>query len=159
HIPMMVWGLNEARRGGYQVDEKVLEEVTRWAVVEKNHAQVFPDLPLDKKRTETDYLGPLFMALALGANADRDEAIEGARLRLLTLAVSQQAKDGSWHANSGGRPPVHASKDVQTTWVLLALADQPTTAHEATDRWKSQREAAADWLFRNPPADSHQALA
>jgi squalene-hopene/tetraprenyl-beta-curcumene cyclase len=158
HIPMMVWSLTEAREGGYQVDQKALKEATRWAIVEANHAQVFPDLPLDKKRTETDYLGPLFMALALGADADRDEATEKARLRLLSLAVSQQAKDGSWHANSGGRPPVHASKDIQTTWVLLALPAQPTTA-QAKDLWKSHGEAAAEWLSRNPPADSRQAQA
>jgi squalene-hopene/tetraprenyl-beta-curcumene cyclase len=159
HIPMMIWGLNEARTGGYKVDEKSLDEVTRWSIVEKNHDQVFPDLPLDKKRTETDYLGPLFMALALGADPDRDEPTEGARLRLLSRALSQQAKDGSWHANSGGRPPVHASKDVQTTWVLLALADRPMTAPESTDPWNRQREAAAEWLCRNPPANTHQALA
>jgi squalene-hopene/tetraprenyl-beta-curcumene cyclase len=159
HIPMMVWGLNEVRREGYEIDENALDEVTRWAIVEKNHAQVFPDLPLDKKRTESDYLGPLFMALALGASTDRDEPTERARLRLLSLALSQQAKDGSWHANSGGRPPVHASKDVQTTWVLLALADRPRTARESTDPWNRQREAAADRLCRNPPAYTHQALA
>jgi hypothetical protein len=158
HIPMMVWGLNEARQGGYAVDEKALAEVTRWALVEENHAQVFPDLPLDKKRTETDYLGPLFMTLAIGASTGRDEATETARLRLLALALRQQAKDGSWHANSWGRPPVHASKDVQTTWVLLALPDRPTAA-ESTDPWKTQRDAAAEWLCRNAPADSHQALA
>jgi Prenyltransferase and squalene oxidase repeat len=158
HIPMMVWALNEARNRGYRVDEKALGEVTRWALAEKNHAQVFPDLPLDKKRTETDYLGPLLMALALGANRDRDEGTEKARLRLLALAVSQQGGDGSWHANRGGRPPVHASKDVQTSWVLLAMPDRPAPA-ASKDPWKTQREAAADWLSRNPPANNHQAIA
>jgi hypothetical protein len=158
HIPMMVWALNEARNQGYRVDEMALGEVTRWALAEKNHAQVFPDLPLDKKRTETDYLGPLLMALAVGASRDREEADETARLRLLALALSQQAKDGSWHANSGGRPPVHASKDVQTSWVLLALLDRPAPA-ASKDPWKTQRETAADWLSRNPPADSLQAIA
>jgi squalene cyclase len=155
---MMVWALNEARNQGYPIDEKALGEVTRWAVDEKNHAQVFPDLPLDKKRSETDYLGPLLMALAVGASRDRDEATERSRLRLLALAVSQQAQDGSWHANSGGRPPVHASKDVQTSWVLLALPDRLATP-ESQDPWKTQREAAAEWLSRNPPDSSHQATA
>jgi hypothetical protein len=73
-------------------------------------------------------------------------------------AVSQQGKDGSWHANSGGRPPVHASRDVQTSWLLLALSG-PAEAKDAKDPWKAQREAAAAWLSRNPAADSHQALA
>jgi hypothetical protein len=158
HVPLMVWALNEARNQGYPVNETALGEVTRWSLDEKNHAQVFPDLPLDKKRSETDYLGPLLMALAVGANRDRDEATEKSRLRLLALAVSQQAQDGSWHANSGGRPPVHASKDVQTSWAFLALPDRPA-AEESSDPWKNQREVAADWLSRNPPASSHQSTA
>jgi hypothetical protein len=158
HIPVMVWALGEARARGYRVNEKLLGEVTSWALAAENHAQVFPDLPLDKKRTETDYLGPLLMALGVGAIEDRDAAVEKARQRLLAHAVSQQGKDGSWNANSGGRPPVHASRDVQTSWLLLALSD-PAQAEDAKDPWKAQREAAAGWLSRSPAADSHQALA
>jgi hypothetical protein len=67
HIPVMVWALSEARQRGYRVDEKLLGEVTSWALAADNHARVFPDLPLDKKRTETDYLGPLLLALGVGA--------------------------------------------------------------------------------------------
>jgi hypothetical protein len=154
HIPVMVWALNEARNRGYPINEKALVEVTSWALAEGSQAQVFPDLPLDKKRTETDYLGPLLMALGVGASDNRESAVEKARRRLLAHALSQQAKDGSWNANSGGRPPVHASKDVQTSWLLLAMSD-PAAAKGAEDPW----EAAAEWLTHNPPADSHQALA
>jgi squalene-hopene/tetraprenyl-beta-curcumene cyclase len=158
HIPVMVWALGEARHRGYRVNEALLGDVTSWALAAENHAQVFPDLPLDKKRTETDYLGPLLLALGVGAIEDRDAAVEKARQRLVARAVSQQGKDGSWHANSGGRPPVHASRDVQTSWLLLALSD-PAGAKETNDPWKAQREAAAGWLSRNPAADSHQGLA
>jgi squalene-hopene/tetraprenyl-beta-curcumene cyclase len=158
HIPVMVWALREARHRGYRVNEKLLGEVTSWALAAENHAQVFPDLPLDKKRTETDYLGPLLMALGVGAIEDRGAAVEKARQRLLAHAVSPQGKDGSWNANSGGRPPVHASRDVQTSWLLLALSD-PAGAKDTNDPWKAQREAAAGWLSRNPAADSPQALA
>jgi hypothetical protein len=31
HIPVMVWALNEARNQGYQVNDKLLSEVTSWA--------------------------------------------------------------------------------------------------------------------------------
>jgi hypothetical protein len=158
HIPVMVWALNEARNRGYRIDEKALVEVTSWALAEGNHVQVFPELPLDKKRTETDYLGPLLMALGVEASAVRGSVVEEARRRLLTHAVSQQGEDGSWDANRGGRPPVHASKDVQTSWLLLAMSD-PAPPKGTEDPWKAQREAAAEWLTRNPPADSHQALA
>jgi Prenyltransferase and squalene oxidase repeat len=152
HVPMMVWALTEARQRGYGVDEKALGDVTTWAIAEKNHAKVFPDLPLDKSRTETDYLGPLLMALAVGADKGRDEAAESARHRLLTHAVRPQEKDGSWNANSGGRPPVHASRDVQTGWLLLAVSDR-------ADAWPGQRKLAADWLSRNPPAENAHAIA
>jgi hypothetical protein len=158
HIPVMVWALNEARNRGYRVNEKLLGEVTSWALSADSHAQVFPDLPLDKKRTETDYLGPLLMALGVSVIKDRDAAVEHARQRLLAHAVDQQEKDGTWHANSGGRPPVHASRDVQTSWLLIALSD-PAGAQRKKDPWKAQREAAAGWLSRNASADSHQALA
>jgi hypothetical protein len=158
HIPVMVWALNEARHRGYRVNEKLLDDVTSWALAPENHAQVFPDLPLDKKRTETDYLGPLLMALGVGAIEDRNAAVEKARQRLLAHAVSQQGKDGSWNANSGGRPPVHASRDVQTSWLLLALADS-AESKDTRGPWKAQLEAAAEWLSRNPAADSHQAFA
>jgi hypothetical protein len=158
HVPMMVWALNEARQRNYMVNEKALGEVTSWALAERNHAQAFPDLPVDKTRTETDYLGPLVMALAVGASMDRDEAAETARRRLPAHAVGQQAKDGSWHANSGGRPPVHASREVQTSWVVLALSQRPARA-DAEDPWATHRKLAADWLSRNPLADSHQAVA
>jgi squalene-hopene/tetraprenyl-beta-curcumene cyclase len=158
HIPVMVWALGEARHRGYRVNDKLLGEVTSWALAAQNHAQVFPDLPLDKKRTEVDYLGPLLMALGVAAIKDRDAVVEKARRRLVAHAVSQQAKDGSWNANSGGRPPVHASRDVQTSWLLFALSD-PADVKDAKDPWKAQREGAAGWLARSPPADSHQALA
>jgi squalene-hopene/tetraprenyl-beta-curcumene cyclase len=152
HVPMMVWALTEARQRGYAVDEKALADVKNWALAEKNHTKVFPDLPLAKTRTETDYLGPLLMALAVGADKNRDEVAETARHRLLTLAASQQEKDGSWNANSGGRPPVHATRDVETSWLLLALVDPPGP-------WTAQRKSAADWLSRNPPAENGHAIA
>jgi hypothetical protein len=158
HVPMMVWALTVARDQGYRVNEKALGEVTSWVLARENQAQAFPDLPLDEKRSEPDYLGPLFMALAVGTAGDRDAAAEDARQRLLAHAVTQQDKDGSWDANRGGRPPVHASRDVQTSWLLLAMSD-PGGGTGAKDAWAGQREAAAAWLARNPPADSLQARA
>src|SRR5215469_16012653 len=41
HIPVMVWALNEARNRGYRVNEKLLGEVTSWALAADNDAQVF----------------------------------------------------------------------------------------------------------------------
>jgi squalene-hopene/tetraprenyl-beta-curcumene cyclase len=158
HLPAMVWALNEARNRGYPINAKALAQVTSWALAEKNHAQVFPDLPLSKTRSETDYLGPLLMALGTGAAKDADAAVAKARRRWLDRAVSQQGKDGSWHANKGGRPPVHATKDVQTSWLLLALSD-PAPAKGAKDPWQASRQAAVKWLSRNSPADSHQGIA
>src|SRR5205823_4949463 len=73
HAPMMVWALNEVRSRGYRVNEPVLGEIMSWALAEKNRATVFPDLPVDHSRTEVDYLGPLVMALAVGAGQVRDE--------------------------------------------------------------------------------------
>src|SRR5262249_7714843 len=50
HVPMMVWALHEARDRGHRVNETALGEIMSWALAEKDHAQVFPDLPLDQTR-------------------------------------------------------------------------------------------------------------
>lgn len=157
HIPAMIWALNEAHNRGYPIDEKARREVTAWALAPENQAKVFPDLPLDKKHTEPDYLGPLLMALGTGADKDRDAATEEARQRLLIRAAGQQNSDGSWHANSGGRPPIHATKDVQTSWLLLAMSE-PIPVGSTQDPWSDRRQAAANWLAHNPSADSFQGL-
>jgi hypothetical protein len=157
HIPLMVWALNEAKNQGYSVPERTLGEVTSWALSASNQAEAFPDLPLDKKRTEVDYLGPLFMALAVGAARETDASAQKERHRLLTHVVTQQEADGSWEANRGGRPPVHSPRDIQTGWLLLALS-QPAFRQGAEDAWKVQREKAAQWLARATPGADRQAL-
>ena len=156
HIPFMVWALNEAHDHGYSIDDKALDEVMSWALDEKKHTQVFPDLPLDTKHSETDYLGPLLMALGVGAVEQRTAAQESARQRLIAHALRQQAADGSWNPNGvNGRPPVHSTKDVQTSLLFLALSDPSTTSSPA-DPWRAQRASVIDWLSHNAPADSHQ---
>ena len=156
HIPFMVWALNEAREHGYPIEEKALDDVTTWALAERNHTQVFPDLPLDKKHSETDYLGPLLMALGVGAAEHRTPTQESARQRLIAYALTQQAGDGSWNPNStGGRPPVHSTRDVGTSLLFLALSD-PSLPGAPPSSWKAQHASSADWLLRNSPAASHQ---
>ena len=91
------------------------------------------------------------MALAVGADRDRDETAETARRRLLDLAIGQQAKDGSWNLNPGGRPPIHGSPSAQTAWVILAMTDR------ATDRALDKR--ALEWRAKDEPADELAALA
>jgi squalene-hopene/tetraprenyl-beta-curcumene cyclase len=155
HIPYMVWALNEARDHGYPIDDKALDNVMTWALAEKNHEQVFPGLPLDKKHSETDSLGPLLMALAVGASDHRTAAHESARQRLITHAVAPQAADGSWNPNgANGRPPVHSTPDVQTGLMFLAMSDPASGDVDAL--WQSQRASAIDWLSRNGPADTLQ---
>src|SRR5262245_24727639 len=65
HIPLMIWGLGEGRRQGYTVNLEAFHQATSWVLADGNLAKVFPDLPLDKERSEPDYLGPLNMALAI----------------------------------------------------------------------------------------------
>jgi squalene-hopene/tetraprenyl-beta-curcumene cyclase len=155
HVPMMVWSLNEAKHHGYQVNDKSLAEVTEWALVAKNHNSVFPELPLDKNKTEPDFLGPLNLALALGAVRNPDAAQTTARQRLLRHALTRQELDGSWNANSGGRPPVHSTPYTMTAWLLLAL---PAPADNTADPFKSQRDKAAAWLNKAEMPDDNQSL-
>lgn len=157
HVPMMVWALNEAKSQGYQVGERALGEVVSWALAADKASDVFPELPLDQQRSETDFLGPLFLALAVGADPGREAAVEKGRQRLLAHAVTQQEGDGSWHANRDGRPPVHAARDIQTSWLMLALSPA-AGQQDAANPWQQQRAKAADWLARTAPPASQQAL-
>jgi hypothetical protein len=158
HVPLMVWALGEAKNQGYPVPERTLTEMTAWAMNADKRAEVFPDLPLDKKHSEPDYLGPLTMALALGDARELDPAVRKERRRMLEHVVTRQEADGSWNANSGGRPPVHASRDVLTGWLLLALSS-PASGEGADDPWKAQREKADRWLAGAAPADEPPSLA
>ena len=56
HVPMATWALAESRARGYAIDDKVLVELREWALDAKSHAKVFPELPLDDTKTETDHL-------------------------------------------------------------------------------------------------------
>jgi squalene-hopene/tetraprenyl-beta-curcumene cyclase len=155
HVPMMVWSLNEAKHHGYQINDKSLAEVTEWALVAKNHNSVFPELPLDKNKSETDFLGPLNLALGLGAIRNPNAAQSAARQRLLKHTLSRQEADGSWNANSGGRPPVHSTPYAMTAWLLLAL---PAPAANTADPFKNQRDKAAAWLNKADLPDDDQSL-
>ena len=75
-----------------------------------------------------------------------DSWTEKVQQTLLDRVVTQQMADGSWNANKGGRPPVHGSIDVQTSWFYLALATSPKKGE--VDRWKIQRDKAVQWLTR-----------
>jgi hypothetical protein len=94
------------------------------------------------------------MALAVGADKNRDEAAEKARRRLLALTAAQQAKDGSWNMNPGGRPPMHGSPAAQTAWVVLAMTDPANK-----EPWPESIDRAHAWLAKNEQTDDTVALA
>jgi hypothetical protein len=158
HIPLMIWGLGEGRKHGYPVNVEAINHATSWVLADGNLAKVFPDLPLDKERSEPDYLGPLNMALAIVGSGIGDSWAEKVQRTLLDRVVTQQMADGSWNANKGGRPPVHGSIDVQTSWFYLALA-RSTPKNGEGDPWKIQRDKASQWLTRmGVDTTSHQSL-
>jgi Prenyltransferase and squalene oxidase repeat len=158
HIPLMIWGLGEGRKHGYPVNVEAINHATSWVLADGNLAKVFPDLPLDKERSEPDYLGPLNMALAIVGSGIGDSWAEKVQRTLLDRVVTQQMADGSWNANKGGRPPVHGSIDVQTSWFYLALATS-TPKNGEGDPCKIQRDKASQWLTRmGVDTTSHQSL-
>jgi hypothetical protein len=158
HIPLMIWGLGEGRKHGYPVNVEAINHATSWVLADGNLAKVFPDLPLDKERSEPDYLGPLNMALAIVGSGIGDSWAEKVQRTLLDRVVTQQMADGSWNANKGGRPPVHGSIDVQTSWFYLALATS-TPKNGEGDPSKIQRDKASQWLTRmGVDTTSHQSL-
>lgn len=52
HIPYTLWGLNEVKKAGYEVDDKVLADLTAWVLSPDDPGKVFPKLPEPTQKPE-----------------------------------------------------------------------------------------------------------
>jgi hypothetical protein len=152
HIPFTLWGLNEARRAGYAVDEKALAELTAFSVAPDDRAKVILKGQPAVKNTMRQ--GALLLALGLEARDVKDAAAGELVEKTVALLLAQQAADGAWR-QGGGRPPITAGPGVMTTLTLLALPQNG----EKNEETKAARDKALKWLATATPEDDVQALA
>jgi hypothetical protein len=144
HVPMMAWGLAEARQRGLAVDEAALIDVTHWALAPDNPAGVFPAAASPPKFTLTT----IWMKLGADRLASDAEIAAGLE-RLDTHLRETQEADGSWPVPDG-RQPLLGDKQAATMLALLALAGYGHEANSAT------MEKARVWIAAQPTPATNQ---
>jgi squalene cyclase len=139
HAPFTIWALNEGKKRGYAIDEKVLADLTAW-VVTKDHLAKLVAKPPKQEQIEINE-APLL--LALGIEAGDAKATPDGLKGILTSILSDQDKDGSWKLSYEFRP-IGSSPETLTTLALLALS--APNAPDMGKEGKAAREKGLKWL-------------
>ena len=139
HAPFTIWALNEGKKQGYAVDEKVLADLTSWVAGNDFLGQLLVKRPPQKDIVFNE--APLL--LALGIEAGDTKATQDSLKKMLASVLNDQEKDGSWKRVNESRP-ILSSPDTLTTLALLALS-----APNAPDMGKegaTAQERGLQWL-------------
>src|SRR5262245_21956847 len=152
HLPLGIWALNEARSKGFTVDEKVLDQLTTFALAADNRAKVLPN-PNDK-RPGADNLNLAAIYLSIGV---ANQSVAEDKSRLTAHIVAKQEKDGAW-TGPAGRAPLFDTREVTTMLAVLAL-DSRRARPAAPDSLAAGRARAAKWLAKAKGNDNDQELA
>jgi hypothetical protein len=163
-MPMMLWSLEQARQGGFAVDEQLLADMQQQVVT-----RLESKLPQgDKIKLVTDDGSILVWSLAQGQSSARTRQLLE---KYVDLFVRVQQPEGFWRDPSlhwketssqvkdGDRgldpyPPLIESDALKTTWTLLA----GSRVRKEQDAWVQSRDRALTWLAKTPP-QSQQELA
>lgn len=130
-VPSMLWGLHRAAQSGLQVDEKHLNETSKWAVDWKNWNQSGDKDGLQKvAAANTATMAFLLLALPpeLPTKADSSTGSQPWADSFRALLLDHQQKDGSWKAGGQlplSKRPARENDEVATMWALLALEPKP----------------------------------
>jgi squalene-hopene/tetraprenyl-beta-curcumene cyclase len=131
--------LNEAKKHGYGVDDKVLAEMTSWVVGQDYLAKLLPKRPEQKEIVFSE--APLLLALGIEAG-DTKETQDGLK-QMLASVVHDQGQDGSWKRANESRP-ILSSPDTLTTLALLALSSP--NAPDLGEAGKAAQQKGLEWL-------------
>lgn len=149
HAPFTVWALGEAKRRGHAVDEKVLVDLTSWALARDLPARQPPkDKPIELNQA------PLMLALGVEA-ADVIDSQDGLK-KLLRSLLADQGEDGSWKLSYEFRP-IGSSPETLTTLALMALS--APNVPDLGEPGKAAREKALAWLRSAKGDEEPQAAA
>lgn len=151
-VPSMLWGLHRAAQSGLQVDQKQLEETSKWAVDWKNWNQSGDKDGLQKVAgANTATMAFLLLALPHGlpAAADSSTGSQPWADSFRALLLEHQQKDGSWKAGGQlplSKRPARESDEVATMWASLALKriSVPGTAKPVTNPTLTSAQKRAD---------------
>lgn len=156
HVPMMVWTLNEAKRGGFKINEQVAEENGRWLVSSPECRLI---LGAEHKNQYFDGLepGPVFASLAMSSGANWNNDTKAAWNKIADYARSRQLADGSFKEGIG-RPPIFDQPEVMTLYALL-LWTSPRLDAKQQGEVAALREKSLQWLAKTPTDGRQRSLA
>jgi hypothetical protein len=153
HVPMMLWTHYEARRHGFPVNDKAVQELESQALAHYlGHPELTPtgqDTGFMEKK-----LGPgtVYLSLALQANpAPGDEAVKALE-KLRDNFVARQNENGSW-TTKVNQPPLVDGHDAMTMLILTALG-----TGDLNGKNREARERAVGWLKETPAREESQRL-
>src|SRR5262249_2039390 len=155
HVPMTIWSLNEARARGYAVNDKALAELTSWTLAADDPGKVFNTRPPQADKPVN--LAVILVSLAVESGGPADGPAREGLQKLLADLGGQQADEGNWNPQTGGRPPMFASREVTTALTLLALTAAQLPADDKGA--KAAAEKGLKWLDAAAPEDDLQATA
>src|SRR5262245_43199391 len=149
HVPMTIWTLNEAKRRGYMVDDKVRADLTAWVVAKDDPAKVNPK-QADRKQIHVNQT-PLMLALGFEAGDVKEATTRDALKAMLAIVIADQDNDGAWRLAYIWEP--HGStSDVMTTLALWALSAAPELGADG----KLALQRGQKWLADAKPTDTPQ---
>ena len=180
HGPWMMWSGYEAKKRGFIVNEKSLEQVR--AISLKAYMKHPTMRPTSRDVLNDLAINVVYLTFGMGALGEPDAETAKFFDKAAAHLIEQQKEDGSWKVlirSIDGRPvpsstttpttpqsvtktflmaPLIDSDDVTTLWALLALnyREPSGVSREAPARSK---EKGLKFLRNNPPSDTLQALA
>lgn len=170
HGPWMMWSGYEAKKRGFTVNEKSLEQVRAGALKAYN---THPKLKPTNRDVLTELsINVIYLTFAMGAagmpgappDAETAKFFDKAAAHLL----EQQKENGSWKvfikkttpqgvSTTFLMAPLIDSDDVTTMWALLALNYREPSGI-SRDALARSKEKGLKFLSDNPPGDTLQSL-
>lgn len=153
HAGLVVWAMHEAKQRGFDVDETVLADLTKWMV---DAGDGKTSVPRPAGRPKALNTKALYFSQALEANPRPDAASQVALMRFLNTVREDQTDDGSWSAWPESRPPMFGGSDVSMT-ALATLTLLPAAA-AGDESAKAARDKGVQWLAATKSDEELQSI-
>jgi Squalene-hopene cyclase C-terminal domain len=166
HGPWMMWSGYEAKKRGFTVNEKSLEQVRAKAL---KAYLTHPKMQPTSRDLLTDLtINVVYLTFGMGAAGEPDAETAKFFDKAAAHLLQQQKENGSWKvfikkttpqgvSTTFLMAPLIDTDDVTTMWVLLAL-NYREPAGISKDALDKSKEKGLKFLSDNPPSDNLQSL-
>jgi hypothetical protein len=166
HGPWMMWSGYEAKKRGFTVNEKSLEQVRTTSL--KAYSKHPTLRPTSRDVLNDLSINVIYLTFGMGAAGEPDAETAKFFDKAAAHLIEQQKENGSWKvfikkttpqglSTTFRMAPLIDCDDVTTMWALLALnyREPAGVSKEALDKCK---EKGLKFLSDNPPSDTLQSL-